>query len=58
VAADIALGAAILLLVGHARSAGRAAGLKGRRLTVTTCAAAALGVVLVVLKHVILVQLH
>ena len=57
-AADIALGAAILLLVSHAWSAARAAGLRGRRLTMTTCAAAALGVVMVVLKHVVLVQLH
>jgi hypothetical protein len=57
-AADIALAAAILFLVGEAWSAGRAAGLRGRRLVVTTGAAAALGLMMVLLKHVILVMLH
>jgi len=57
-AADIALGAAIVLLVGHAWSAGRAAGLRGRQLIVTTCGAAALGLAMVVLKHAVLVHLH
>jgi hypothetical protein len=58
IAADIGLVAAILLLVGHAWSAGRAANLRGRNLIVTTSAAAALGVVMVVLKDVVLVHLH
>lgn len=58
VAADIGLGAAILLLVGHVWSAGRAANLRGMRLIVTTCIAFALGVVMVVLKHAVLVHLH
>jgi len=58
VAADVGLAAAILLLVGHAWSAGRAAGLRGRRLITTTCVAAAFGLVMVVLKHVVLVYLH
>jgi len=57
-AANVALVAAILLLVGHAWSAGRAAALRGRRLLVATGAAAALGVVMVVLKNVVLVHLH
>jgi hypothetical protein len=57
-AADVGLAAAILLLVGHAWSAGRAARLRGRQLVATTCVAAALGVAMVVLKHVVLVQLH
>lgn len=57
-AADIALGVAILLLVGHSWWAGRSARLRGRQLVGMTCVAAALGVVMVVLKHVILVLLH
>lgn len=58
VAADIGLGAAILLLVGHVWSAGRAARLRGRQLILTTCVAAVFGLVMVVLKHVVLVYLH
>jgi hypothetical protein len=58
VAADIGLAAAILLLVSHAWSAARAAGLRGRRLVTTTCVAAVFGLVMVVLKHVVLVYLH
>jgi hypothetical protein len=58
VAADIALAAAIVLLVGHAWSAARAAGLRGHRLIAATCVAAVFGLVMVVLKHVVLVYLH
>lgn len=58
VAADIALGAAVLLLVGHAWSAGRAARLRGGQLIAMTCIAAALGIAMVVLKHGVLVHLH
>jgi hypothetical protein len=58
VAANIALGAAVLLLVGHAWSAGRAARLKGRQLIVVTSFAALLGIAMVVLKHGVLVHLH
>jgi Na+-driven multidrug efflux pump len=58
VAADIGLAAAILLLVGHSWSAGRAARLRGRQLIMTTCVAAVFGLVMVVLKHVVLVYLH
>ena len=57
-AADIALAVAILYLVGEAWSAGRAAGLRGRRLAVAVSAAAVLGLMMVLLKHVILVMLH
>jgi hypothetical protein len=57
-AADIALGAAILLLVGHAWAAARAARLRGRQLAAATCAAAVLGVAMILLKHVVLVHLH
>lgn len=58
VAADIGLGAAILLLMGHAWSAGRAARMRGRQLVVMTCVAATFGVAMVVLKHVVLVHFH
>ena len=57
-AADIGLGAAVVLLVGHAWAAGRAVALHGRQLAEVTCVAAALGVVMIVLKHVVLVRLH
>jgi hypothetical protein len=57
-AANIGLGVAILLLVGHSWSAGRSARLRGRQLIMMTGLAAALGVVMVVLKNVILAQLH
>lgn len=58
VAADLGLGAAIVLLVGHAWSAGRAAHLTGRQLIMTTCTATLLGIAMVVLKHVVLVHFH
>jgi hypothetical protein len=57
VAADIALGAAILL-VGHAWSVARAARLRGRQLMAMMCVAAGFGVAMVVLKHVVLVHFH
>jgi hypothetical protein len=57
VAANIGLAAAIMLLMVHAWLAGRSAQLRGRRLVFATSVAAALGLVMVLLKEVIL-QLH
>jgi hypothetical protein len=49
---------AVVLLVYHAWSAGRAAQLEGRQLLAATSVAAALGVVMIVLKELVLVHLH
>jgi hypothetical protein len=57
-AANVGLAAALLLLVYHAWSAGRAAHLAGRSLLAATSVAIALGVVMVVLKDLVLVHLH
>jgi hypothetical protein len=57
-AATAGLIAAIVMLAYYAWSAGRAARLHGARLAVVTGAAALLGVLMVVLKNVVLVQLH
>jgi hypothetical protein len=57
-AANVGLVTALLLLVYHGWSAGRAANLRGGRLLVTTSIAVALGVVMVVLKDVVLLHLH
>jgi hypothetical protein len=57
-AANIALGAAVVLLVGHAWAAGRAVALHNRQLVEVTAAAAVLGLVMIVLKNAVLVHLH
>jgi hypothetical protein len=57
-AANIALAAAVLLLVFYGWSAGRAAGLSGTRLLFVTSIAAALGLLMIILKNVVLVHLH
>jgi hypothetical protein len=49
---------ALLLLVYHGWSAGRAAQLGGKALLAVTLMAAALGVVMVVLKELVLLHLH
>ena len=49
---------ALLLLVYHGWSAGRAANLRGGPLLAATSVAVALGVVMVVLKDVVLLHLH
>ena len=49
---------AVALLVIYAWSAGRAAELRGRQLLFITSIAAALGVLMVLLKDVVLIHLH
>ena len=58
VAANFGVGAAIILLIAHGWAAGRAAELKGWQLTVSTSIAAALGLVMVALKNLVLLHLH
>jgi hypothetical protein len=57
-AANVGLGLAIVLLTIHGWSAGRAARLRGRRLFLSTSVAAALGIVMILLKDVVLIHLH
>ena len=57
-AANVGLVTALLLLVYHGWSAGRAANLRGGPLLAATSVAVALGVVMVVLKDVVLIHLH
>jgi hypothetical protein len=57
-AANVGLGLAIVLLTIHGWSAGRAARLHGRQLLLSTCIAAALGIVMILLKDVVLIHLH
>ncbi len=57
-AANAALAVAIVLLTIYAWSAGRAARLHGRQLLIITAAAAALGLLMIVLKDVVLIHLH
>lgn len=57
-AANVGLVAALLLLMYHGWSAGRAAHLAGRSLVAATSVAVALGVVMIVLKDVVLIHLH
>lgn len=58
VAANVGLAAAIVLLTFHGWSAGRAAQLRGWQLAVTTSIAAALGLVMVALKDLVILHLH
>ena len=57
-AANFGLAAAILLLTFHGWSAGRASQLRGWPLAGVTAIAAALGLVMVVLKDLVLIHLH
>ena len=57
-AANYGLAAAILLLTFHGWSAGRASHLRGWQLAGVTLVAAALGLVMVLLKDLVLIHLH
>ena len=57
-AANVGLAMAIVLLTVHAWSAGRSAQLHGRQLLVATSVAAALGLVMIGLKDLVLIHLH
>jgi hypothetical protein len=57
-AANVGLGLAIVLLTVHGWSAGRAARLRGRELLLATSVAAALGIVMILLKDLVLIHLH
>jgi hypothetical protein len=57
-AANVGLGVAIVLLTIHGWSAGRAARLHGWPLFFSTSVAAALGVVMILLKDLVLIHLH
>ena len=57
-AANFGLATAILLLTFHGWSAGRASRLHGWQLAGVTAIAAALGLVMVVLKDIVLIHLH
>jgi hypothetical protein len=57
-AANVGLAVAIVLLTAHGWSAGRACHLRGRQLLATTSMAAALGLVMILLKDVVLIHLH
>jgi len=57
-AANIGLVAAIVLLTVYGWRAGRASQLRGRQLLLTTSIAAALGLVMILLKDLVLLHLH
>jgi hypothetical protein len=57
-AANIGVGAAVVLLTAHGWTAGRAAQLRGWQLTACTSIAAVLGLVMVALKNLVIVHLH
>ena len=57
-AANVGLGVAIAVLTFHGWSAARAAQLHGRQLFLSTSVAAALGIVMVLLKDLVLIHLH
>lgn len=57
-AANAGLAVAVVLLVGHAWSAARAARLRGLPLIVATSVAGLLGVVMILLKNLVLLHLH
>lgn len=57
-AANVGLAVAIVLLTFHGWSAGRASQLRGWQLAVTTAIAAALGLIMVLLKDLVLLHLH
>jgi hypothetical protein len=57
-AANVGLAAAVILLTVHGWLAGRAAELHGRNLFFATSLAAALGIVMILLKDLVLTHLH
>ena len=57
-AANVGLAVAVVAMTVHAWLAGRAAQLRGRRLLFVTAGAAALGLVMIVLKDLVLLHLH
>lgn len=57
-AANVGLGVAIALLTFYGWSAGRAAQLHGSQLLLSTSIAAALGIVMILLKDLVLIHLH
>jgi len=57
-AANVGLVVAVVLLTVHGWLAGRAARLRGRRLLLATSIAAALGLVMILLKDLVLIHLH
>jgi hypothetical protein len=57
-AANVGVGAAVVLLTAHGWTAGRAAYLKGWRLAASTSIAAVLGLVMVALKNLVILHLH
>jgi hypothetical protein len=57
-AANVGLVAAVILLTVHGWLAGRAAQLRGRQLLFATSVAAALGIVMILLKDLVLTHLH
>jgi hypothetical protein len=57
-AANVGLAVAIVLLMVHGWTAGRSAHLHGRQLLLSASVAAALGIVMILLKNLILVHLH
>ncbi len=58
VAATVGLVAAIVMLITYSWAAARAASLRGHQIVAVTGVAALIGLVLIVLKNVVLVQLH
>jgi hypothetical protein len=57
-AANVGLAVATVLLATHGWSAGRSSQLRGRQLLLATSVAAALGLVMIVLKDLVLIHLH
>lgn len=57
-AANVGLVVAVVLLIFHGWSIGRAAKLRGRQLLVVTSIAASLGLLMIVLKDLVLLHLH
>jgi hypothetical protein len=57
-AANIALIIAMALLMIHGWTAGRAADLRGSRLTIATLIAASLGLMMIILKNFVITNLH
>ena len=57
-AANVGLVVAVMLMIFYGWSAGRAARVDGKRMVVITSVAAALGLMMIVLKDVVLIHLH
>ncbi|MGH3844313.1 MAG: hypothetical protein ACRDS0_23140 [Pseudonocardiaceae bacterium] len=57
-AANVGLVVAVILMIFYGWSAGRAAQVDGKRMFVITSVAAALGLMMIVLKDVVLIHLH